>query len=140
MKKEVNVIPASGKILVTADKETTTASGLILASGGGFEYKELQRVVAVGRDCSPDIMEWDIVAINKKNYAKLKYQEDSIKSDINGNHTVEYIYPIEIFNGKEYMLLNAFSDIKYIIPVNEAHFSQEELTERQGIVTGMPIV
>jgi co-chaperonin GroES (HSP10) len=140
MKKEVNVIPGLGKLLVTADKETVTNSGVIISAGGGFEYKDRQRIVAIGQDCPEYLKENDIVVLNKYRYRNMKYSEDTVRADINGNYITEYILPIEVIDGREYMLLDSFGDIKYIYPVNEAHFTAEELAERQGIIPGIPIV
>ena len=141
MKKEISAIPLYDGIFITALKAKTTEGGIITDALN--EYQEKQRVVIVGPQCPPEIMKDDIVVLNLEpgisRFVRLKYNLNSAKSDINGIIPIEYKFPIEVFNGVEYMLITS-RDIKYIIPVNDEHFTVEERAERSGIVTGIPIV
>ncbi len=141
MKKEINAIPLYDGIFVTALKKKVTEGGVITDALN--EYEERQRVIITGTQCPPEIMKDDIVVLNLEpgisRFVRLKYNKDSLKSDINGIIPIEYVFPIEVFKGVEYMLITP-RDIKYIIPVNNEHFTLEERLEIKDIVTGIPIV
>lgn len=137
--KEINsIIPGSGKILTTAIKPSKTEAGIIVDSDS--PYLERQTVVAVGPNNLTEIMVGDIVMLDKKSFQRLKYNPNSVKADVNGNYPVSYEFPVEKIDGNSYLLVNSFSDIKYIVAVNKAHDNALDKTNSQLKVPGTGIV
>lgn len=141
MKKEINVIPLYDGIFITALKKAVSGSKII--ENAQLEYEEVQRVVTIGKQCPEEIMVDDLVVLNLElgvsRFVIPKYESNSLAKDINGNYKKGYNFPIKVINGIEYMLITP-RDIEYIIPVNDAHFTTEELLERRKVITKTPII
>ncbi len=135
--KKPSMIPMYDNILVTALKPSLEDSKIVTSTLQ--EYLLEQRVLIKGEQCPHYIMEDDIVVLNIKNWLVKKYNENSIKADINGNYDIAINYPIVEIEKEDYMLITP-RDILYIIPVNKAHFTAEQLAKMQGIITGTPVV
>ncbi len=118
--KKFNVIPAYGSLFVTAQRPTTTKSGI--TTSVLLNYLEDQRVITVGPECPSWVKENDIVRLDITHFANMKYQKDSIKVDINGNNVKEYLFPVEEINGQEIMHINA-RDIKWVVQINDEHYN-----------------
>ena len=118
--KKFNVVPAYGSLFVTAQRPTTTKSGI--TTSVLLNYLEDQRVITVGPECPSWVKENDIVRLDITHFANMKYQKDSIKVDINGNNIKEYLFPVEEINGQEIMHINA-RDIKWVVQINDEHYN-----------------
>ena len=138
-KQELTVIPMQGEVIVTALKKPSKSEGGIIVDAMQ-PYLEEQRVLRVGRDVSPDIMEGDIVKIRIDNFAKHKYEANSIQRDVNGNPVLDFMMPVRKIQGHEVLILNSFRDIDYLIPVNEAHPEAKNLSNKQIVDTGKIVV
>lgn len=102
-------------IITTMDKyeEDVKENGVIVANKQAGTIKEYQKVVAVGTTVR-DIKVGDLVMINPRNYAVKKYQENSIKNDIEMNPVIGYNFNIIEMADGQYLLLQD-RDIDYII-------------------------
>lgn len=107
--------PMFNSIITTMDKyeEDVKENGVIVANKQAGTIKEYQTVVAVGTTVR-DIKVGDLVMINPRNYAVKKYQENSIKNDIEMNPVIGYNFNIIEMADGQYLLLQD-RDIDYII-------------------------
>lgn len=129
-KNELGIIPVYGNIYVTADRQTVKKSEAGIITGDIHQVmNDHQRVLAVGPDCPPYIKENDIIVLNLdpnngSRFAILKRPKDTIVASINGNFVDHYEFPIREIDKREVMLIYP-RDIEYVIPVNKAHFTED---------------
>jgi co-chaperonin GroES (HSP10) len=129
-KNELGVIPVYGNIFVTADKlKTNKTEGGIIVDDVRQTINSNQRVLAVGADCPSYIKEDDIVVLNMdpmtgSRFVQMKYESNSLAKDINGNYIKNYWFPTRTINGREVLLISP-RDIEYVIPVNKAHYTED---------------
>ena len=84
--------PLLTNILVTCDKyeEDATQNGMIVATKG--DLKLYQKVLAVG-SMIRDIKVGDTIMFNPKDYAVMKYSENSVKNDMDLNKRIKWNLP-----------------------------------------------
>ena len=113
--KVKKIKPLFNSIVTTMNKyeEDVTNNGVIDASKTEGTLKEYQTVLSVGTTVR-DIKVGDVVMINPRNYAVKKYQENSIKNDIEMNPVIGYNFNIIEMADGQYLLLQD-RDIDYII-------------------------
>jgi len=102
-------------ILVTMDKyeKDELVNGMLNKNTMKGNIKLYQKVFEVGpfvKTMKPG----DIVMLNLARYAHLKYEQNSIKSDIMEQKIVRYDIPTEVIDGVEYMLLQE-NDVVLVI-------------------------
>lgn len=84
-----SVKPLFTSLVVTGDKfEKDMYDGPILIAKAG-DLKLWQKVLAIGSSVR-DIQVGDMVMINAENYARKKYDKNSLHNDVGDNYTVEY--------------------------------------------------
>lgn len=116
--------PLYGNILVTGDKyeEDMRENGVITASKG--DLKLYQTVLAVGSMVG-DIQVGDQVMFNPKNYALMKYEENSLKNDMGMNKVVKWNLPwvtVDDEEGKpQECLLLTDRDIEFVFEGEEVN-------------------
>lgn len=118
IRRPIKIQPLFSKVVTTMDmyEDNVIKNGIIQKTKGNL--KEYQTVVSVG-DMVRSIKPGDIVAINLKNYAKMKHNPNSIKPDVIGdNPVVEYNPPIIVIDNKPHLMLDD-RDIDYIVVESE---------------------
>lgn len=114
IKKPTKVQPLFNKLITTMDvyEDDVTIGNIIQKTKGNL--KEYQTVVAAGTMVR-DIKVGDIVAINLKQYAKMKHKNNSLAEDIIGDNPVlSYNPPIILVDDKPHLMLED-RDIDYIV-------------------------
>lgn len=106
------ITPRFNYVITTADRGT---SGKIITLGEDHSgLHPLQKVIAVGSFVK-DIKVGDIVKINLTQYGKTKYEEGSIKENLQSmNPIVEYDVPTIKLNNEQYLFLRD-NAIDYIV-------------------------
>ena len=113
-------------LLVTGDKyeEDMRENGIIVANKG--DLKLYQKVLAVGSSVR-DINVGDMVKFNPKNYAVMKYDPNSIKSDMDMNKVLKWNFhwvTIDDEQGKpRECLMLTDRDIEYVFEGEETNES-----------------
>lgn len=114
--------PLLTNILTTGDKyeEDMYDNGLVTAVKGSL--KLYQKVLAVG-PVVRDIKEGDMVMIDPRNYAVMKYDKNSIQNDLDNNKRVKWELPwvtVDDKDGKpQNCLLLTDRDIKFVFEGEE---------------------
>lgn len=106
------------KVVTTANmylEEEFAADQIIDVSKLKKGLKEYQTVVAVGPHAR-DIKVGDLVCINPKRYAQLKYKKDELKEamDEHYNQVVRYNFPMINIDGKDHLMIEDI-DVEFIV-------------------------
>lgn len=122
-------------ILVTMDKyeKDELVNGMLNKNTMKGNIKLYQKVFAVGpfvKTMKPG----DIVMLNLARYAHLKYEQNSIKSDIMEQKIVRYDIPTEMIDGVEYMLLQE-NDVVLVIDEYEEVENSDIVVVTPEIIT-----
>lgn len=97
-------------------EDNVMKNGIIQKTRGNL--KEIQKVVSVG-DMVRSMKPGDLVAINLKNYAKMKHNPKSLTPEVIGdNPVVEYNPPVIIIDNVPHLMLED-RDIDYIVVESE---------------------
>ena len=121
-----SIKPLFTNLLVTGDKyeEDMRENGIIVANKG--DLKLYQKVLAVGSSVR-DINVGDMVKFNPKNYAVMKYDPNSIKSDMDMNKVLKWNFhwvTIDDEQGKpRECLMLTDRDIEYVFEGEETNES-----------------
>lgn len=110
------ITPRFNYVITTADRGEIKKSGIIIPGEDGFKQgmcaalHPYQKVIAIGEFIKARenniLKEGQIVKINLTQFAKRKFEEDSIKDNIqNMNPIVEYNVPTITLNGIEHLIL-----------------------------------
>ena len=118
-KFEVKAIqPMKNDLVTTAkmyiDGAEKDANGLYDVTKIKKGLNEYQKVVAVGPQCS-SVKVGDVVVVNPARFAQKRFEENSLKADVMENVVVKYNFPMIEMNGENYLLLNEYSDIKFVV-------------------------
>lgn len=99
----------------TYDAPVINAAGIIDTTKREGAVKEFQRVIAAG-EAVKEFKPGDMVCINPSRYAVRKYEENSIKNDLNQmNPITRFIFKtVELEDYGECLLLDA-RDVMYVI-------------------------
>lgn len=114
-----SVKPMFTHILTTKDEYTEAGliagTGIIDASKLKQGVKEYQKVVSIGSGVH-SVKPGDLVAINPKRYAIMKYKKTDTKEMMEEYHNmpVDYAFPTIEVNGKELLYLDE-ADVDFII-------------------------
>ena len=109
------VRPMFNYIVTTADRYEgeVNNSGIITKAASSGEMKELQKVIAVG-SAVKGISVGDMVCIDPRRYAVLKYEEGSIKAgEAKMNSVIGYRFNFITLDGEDYLMLTD-GDIMYV--------------------------
>ncbi len=108
------ITPRFNDVITTADKGTNKKNGIITLGEDHGGLHSLQTVIAVGSFVK-DIKVGDVVKINLTQYGKTKYEEGSIKENMQSmNPIVEYNVPTITINKTQYLKLRD-NAIDYIV-------------------------
>ena len=116
MIKLKEITPRYTQILTTAYRyeEDKKTNGVILdtreTEGAIKEYQKIIKVGSSIRDLKPG----QTVALSFNNYAKKKYDENSLKEDFGKNEVIEYHIPVLEVNDEECLLMED-RDVMFII-------------------------
>lgn len=121
-----SIKPLFTSVLTTGDKykEDMRENGIIVANKG--DLKLYQKVLAIGSSVR-DIQVGDMVMIDPKNYALMKYDKNSLKNDMDMNQVVRWNLPWVIVddesgNPQDCLLLND-RDIRFVFDGEEKNES-----------------
>lgn len=105
--------PVFNRIVTTADTYSgdTMQNGIIVHTSGSL--KEFQKVIAVG-DSVRAVKPGDLVCVNPSRYAVKKYEENSIRNDLDMNKVIRYNFTLLELDKVPHLLLFD-SDIDYVV-------------------------
>ena len=122
MLKIKKIKPLFTSVVTTGEKysDDLRENGIIVANKG--DLKLYQKVLAIGSSVR-DIQVGDMVMIDPKNYAVMKYDANSIKNDMDLNKVIKWNLPWIIINDEDGKpqdcLLLSDRDIKFVFEGEE---------------------